>query len=380
MSDWLRELRTLQRAGKDCVRVTVMDVRGSAPREIGATMLVTADDLRGTIGGGQLEYECTRLATHHLPGRTSVIPCSESSFSDMTQGNPEKSSNSMTYRGPTRVRFPLGAAMGQCCGGVVDMLFEYLPAEGDDWMGEALRCFGARTPAVLVTSIRAGGEVSRSLLAASGCRGDRPDDAVLAAAGRVLERGGPASCLRDGGTRTLLEPIADSAFQVALFGAGHVGSALVNVLASLDCRVRWIDGRRDVFPNTVPGNVTCVESADPAREALAMPPAAFFIVMTHSHALDYEICEQVLARDDLGWCGLIGSRSKRRRFEKRLRAQGMSDERIGRLTCPIGIAGLDGKKPGEIAVAVAAQLLQVRESRSARARVAPADNVHVLHR
>lgn len=277
------------------------------------------------------------------------------------------------------MRFPLGAAMGQCCGGVVDVLFEYLPAEGDAPILEALRCFDSRTPAVLVTSIGADGEVSRSLLTGTVHHGDEPGDAVTAEAGRILDRGGPPTCLRHGDGRTLLEPIADSAFQLALFGAGHVGSALVNVLASLDCRVRWIDGRRDIFPGTVPGNVTCVESADPAREVLAMPPGAFYLIMTHSHALDYAICERILARDDFACCGLIGSRSKRRRFEKRLRAQGMSDERIGRLTCPIGIRGVDGKKPVEIAVAVAAQLLQVRRSHSAKVR-GEADNVRVFRR
>ena len=355
MSDWLRELRTLHGAGRDCVRVTVMDVHGSAPRGIGATMLVTADDLRGSIGGGQLEYECTRRAVQRLRAPT-----------------PEQR--------PTRSSFPLGAAMGQCCGGVVDVLFEYLPAAGDSWVMEALRWFGSRTPAVLVTSICASGAVSRSLLTGAGCQGDRPDDAVPAEARRILEHGGPACCLRNGDTRTLLEPIMDSAFPLALFGAGHVGSALVNVLASLDCRVRWIDGRHDIFPDTVPANVTCVESTEPAREALAMPPGAFYLVMTHSHALDYEICEQILARNDFAWCGLIGSRSKRRRFEKRLRAQGMSKKRIEKLTCPIGIRGVDGKKPAEIALSVAAQLLQVRKSHAVRAAGAAAGNVHSLRR
>jgi xanthine dehydrogenase accessory factor len=353
MSDWLQELRKLQAAGEDCVRVTVMDVRGSAPREIGATMLVTAEDLRGSIGGGRLEHECARLAAERLrsPGH-----------------------------GPARMTFPLGAAMGQCCGGVVDVLFEYLPAAGSGPIVEALQCFRSRTPAVLVTSIGASGEVSRSLVTGAACEGDEPDDATMAEARRILRGGIPATCLRDADTRTLLEPIAETSFHLALFGAGHVGSALVSILASLDCRLRWIDGRRDIFPETVPDNVTCVESEDPAREALAMPPGAYWLVMTHSHALDYEICEQILARDDFAWCGLIGSRSKRRRFEKRLRAQGMSEARIDSLVCPIGIPGLDGKKPAEIAVSAAAQLLQIRKSRAVQDRGIAARNVHALRR
>lgn len=355
MSEWLRELRKLQARGEDCVRVTIMDVHGSAPREIGATMLVTAGDLRGSIGGGRLEYECARRAAERLrsPGLGQE---------------------------PARTRFPLGAAMGQCCGGVVDVMFEYLPAAGSDWTREVLRLFGSRTAAVLVTSMAQSGSVSRALLTATDCEGDLPGVVALAEGRDLLERGGVATCIRDGDTRTLLEPIEDRAFALALFGAGHVGSALVSVLSSLDCRVRWIDTRRDIFPARLPENVTCVESADPAREALAMPSGAFYLVMTHSHALDYEICEQILARGDFAWCGLIGSRSKRRRFEKRMRAQGMNEARIDTLTCPIGIPGLHGKKPAEIAVAVAAQLLQIRESRFLQASGDVAGNVRILRR
>jgi xanthine dehydrogenase accessory factor len=126
--------------------------------------------------------------------------------------------------------------------------------------------------------------------------------------------------------------------------------------------------------------VTVIGSADPAREVLALPAGAFYLVMTHSHPLDYEICEQVLARDDFSYCGLIGSRSKRRRFEKRMRRQGMPDARLARLTCPIGVRGIDGKRPGEIAIAVTAELLQVRERLSARNHEAGAGNVHPLRR
>lgn len=381
MSDWLRALRKLKAEGRDCVRVTVMDVRGSAPREIGATMLVTADDLQGSIGGGRLEYECTRLAVSHLSGRTSASRCFDDEFGVPAKPASENQGNSTACRGPTRLRLALGAAMGQCCGGVVDVLFEHLAAGGGGWVDEALRGFGARRPMVLVTSIGAKGESSWSLLTADGWQGGLPGDRAATEARRLLEQGGAAACLRDGEARILLEPLADDAASLALFGAGHVGSALIDVLAGLDWRVRWIDGRRDIFPQTVPANVIPVESAEPAREVLAMPPAAAYLVMTHSHALDYEICEQVLTRNDFLYCGLIGSRSKRRRFEKRLRGQGLSEARIERLTCPIGLPGLEGKRPAEIAVSVAAQLLKVRQSRPMKTSGdTTTGNVHILRR
>ncbi|MEX0975507.1 MAG: xanthine dehydrogenase accessory protein XdhC [Woeseia sp.] len=374
MIDWLPELLKLQETGSDCVRVTVMDARGSAPREIGATMLVTANEVHGSIGGGQLEYECTRIAAKKR-GRTDF----QNSVRQM--GPPQKGSNRFSKIGSTPfVRtFPLGAGMGQCCGGVVDVLFEYVPAQGADWLTRAQRCFASRTAVILATSITADGACLRALLSEEDLQ--HADDEVIETARRIFAGNAAAVCVKSAHARTLLEPIMDTTFAVALFGAGHVGSALVNVLANLDCQIRWIDGRRDMFPSFVPGNVTAVESADPAREVLAMPPGTAYLVMTHNHPLDYEICEQILARDDFAYCGLIGSRSKRRRFEKRLRGQGMLASQLERLTCPIGIAGVEGKKPGEIAVAVAAQLLTIRQSISMSFVEGDSDcNVHLLRR
>jgi xanthine dehydrogenase accessory factor len=168
---------------------------------------------------------------------------------------------------------------------------------------------------------------------------------------------------------------------IALFGAGHVGSAVVAAMAGLDCEIRWIDSRRRVFPDSAPANVTMIESADPAREAAAMPVNAYYLVMTHSHPLDYEICEAVLRRGDFAYVGLIGSVSKRRRFENLMRKQRMPVSLLEKLTCPIGIRGIGGKRPSEIAVAVAAELLRVKAARSGAGHL-PADNknVHILRR
>jgi len=116
-----------------------------------------------------------------------------------------------------------------------------------------------------------------------------------------------------------------------------------------------------------------------------MPPGTHYLVLTHSHPLDYEICEQVLQRGDFAYCGLIGSVSKRRRFERAMRKQGMSGFLLKRLICPIGVSGIASKKPADIAVAVAAELLRVRDAAGAakqdndRApKEANDNNVHVL--
>jgi xanthine dehydrogenase accessory factor len=144
---------------------------------------------------------------------------------------------------------------------------------------------------------------------------------------------------------------------VLVFGAGHVGKALVPLLAQLPCEIAWIDPRAEEFPGALPANVRQIDSSTPEYCVDDALPGSFYIVMTHSHALDQAICERILRRGDFTYCGLIGSRSKRLKFEKRLRARGISAPTLQRLVCPIGVAGIDGKQPAEIAVAVAAQLL-----------------------
>ena len=260
MANWLAALRDLEQAGTPAVLVTLLAVRGSTPREAGCKMVVTEAGGEGTIGGGNLEFQSIAVARELLGRETS---------------------------GPELREFPLGPALGQCCGGHATVLFE------------AVR---------------------------------------------------PAS------------------WHVALFGAGHVGRALVPLLGTLGCRVSWIDARDDAFPAHVPANVTCLHDASPVRRAAALPAGSCVLVMTHDHALDFDIVAAALPRPELPFVGLIGSETKRARFVSRLARRGLPATAIRRLTCPIGVPGAGGKAPAEIAVAVAAQLLQVRD---AVASVAP---------
>ena len=174
----------------------------------------------------------------------------------------------------------------------------------------------------------------------------------------MLDDGAPATVLGD----FLLEPVTETAVPVAVFGAGHVGTAMVDVLSRLDTNVRWIDDRRGMFPARVPEGVVPVNAPDPAREALAMPPGSYYLVMTHSHPLDLDLCAAILGRRDAAYCGLIGSRSKRRRFEKKLVALGLSGAELDGLTCPIGVAGIESRHPADIALAAAAEVIQVRDA------------------
>ncbi|MDF3060708.1 MAG: xanthine dehydrogenase accessory protein XdhC [Microvirga sp.] len=146
-----------------------------------------------------------------------------------------------------------------------------------------------------------------------------------------------------------------------LFGAGHVGRALVLALAPLPFAVRWIDSRDDAFPPHIPAKVVPMPTGNPEAELALAEPGSFVLVMTHAHPLDLAVTAAALGRDDLPYVGLIGSATKRARFEKRFRAIGIPEARIRALVCPIGMPGIAGKEPPVIAASVAAQLLAERE-------------------
>ena len=150
---------------------------------------------------------------------------------------------------------------------------------------------------------------------------------------------------------------------VALFGGGHVGSALAQVLAPLPFGLTWIDSRDGIFPDAVPGQVDC-ETSDPVQAAVpGLAAGTLVLIMSFSHAEDLDIVAACLRRQreraDLPYIGLIGSRTKWAAFQGRLRQRGFSDAELAHVTCPIGVPGIHGKEPEVIAVAVAAQLLQI---------------------
>jgi len=348
MNEWIDELADLCAGDEPAVLVTVAAIRGSAPREIGAKMIVTATETIGTIGGGQLEYQCTRVAVGLLQ------------------------EEELSLRS-----FPLGASMGQCCGGVVEILFEPLGNGMPAWLRDLQALHGQREPAVITTRISRSAP-AKFVVTAERVFGTDEHDAqptLVAEARSILD--GDRKPRRN--VQEFYEPVVVSDFNIAVFGAGHVGTAVVDALWRLDCNIRWVDSRRNIF-RQVPRNVRAIEAADPPLEVAAMPSGSFYLVMTHSHALDFEICDRILQRRDASYCGLIGSSSKRRRFEKRYRQQGMPQELIDTLVCPIGVDGISGKKPAEIAVAAAAEILKVRSRAAKASSDAYPDNVHPLTR
>ena len=275
-------------------RVVIASVEGSAPREVGASMLVWADGQTlgqsGTIGGGALEWQAVTWA-RTMP-RTRLD------------------------------RVPLGPALGQCCGGAVTLLTETYSSTDtlpDDLIARAVD--GRVMPLAV-----------KRLLDRARAQGQMPAPTLLQG--------------------WFIEPVARPTRHLWIWGAGHVGRALVQVIAPLpDLAITWIDVAPDRFPDTIPGNVAVLPAADPAALVPHTPQSADHLILTYSHALDLDLCHHLLTHG-FGSAGLIGSATKWARFRSRLAALGHAPQTIARITCPIGDTRL-GKHPQAIAIGVA---------------------------
>jgi len=366
MDAWLAAL-----SDAPAVLVTVAIAEGSVPREAGAKMLITAEGQFDTIGGGHLEMCAIDI------GRSMLKQAAQAA----SAGRP-----AVEAAVSTRLeRFALGPSLGQCCGGVVHLAFERIDAP----LGEVLAELAARLGQDLWRVSAIDGPPSAALYDAqgtllAGAYGQALDalDAGVpvrsgsASAGRAREwlpaalRARGSCVLRDAdGQRWLIDACRAPRAHLLLFGAGHVGAALVRQLGQLPCSVTWVDERDDMFPAQLPANVRIEATDTPEALVDAAPPGASYLVMTHSHALDQRLSEAILSRADVGWFGLIGSETKRAQFTRRLRERGIPPERIDAMACPIGLPGIRNKTPAAIAISVGAQLLMVWEAQQAAADV-----------
>jgi xanthine dehydrogenase accessory factor len=311
MADWIAEALAAVRRGERLAMVSIVGAQGSTPREIGARMLVWADCFSGTIGGGSLERQGLDQARRLLDQRARRHALQD---------------------------YPLGPLLGQCCGGHVRLLVEALDGESLAWLEEAA---DRREPFRLQARFD-GGRLDRCVAPAAAGEGDGPRVPIAQ-------------------VRTLSELVRPLRPRLLMFGAGHVGQAVARALAPLPFDVRWLASREDLRPEAS-GTRAAILNEDELEVAVETAPAgALFAVFTHSHDLDYRLTRAVLRRDDFSYLGLIGSRTKRARFESRLKADGIAEADLARLTCPIGLGSLKSKDPAVIAVGLAAELLQLTQ-------------------
>ncbi|WP_343080993.1 xanthine dehydrogenase accessory protein XdhC [Ostreiculturibacter nitratireducens] len=286
------------------VRIVVAGASGSTPRETGASMLVWESGQDGTIGGGTLEWEATDRARRMLAEGAA----------------------------PRVVKVPLGPALGQCCGGAVTIVLERFD-----------RTALAALPDAPVIARPVGDPAEMPL-------------SVRRLVQRAREGLAPSPQLVEG---WMVEPASAPSRTLWIWGAGHVGRALVSVLARLpDFAITWVDTSADRFPPVIPERVEQIVAAEPGRLVAHAPRDAEHLVLTFSHALDLDLCHRLLTHG-FARLGLIGSATKWARFRSRLATLGHGAADIGRIDCPIGDPSL-GKHPQAIAVGVAAALLKAQ--------------------
>ena len=254
MKAWLQAQLQCEKQGLGYVLITVSQVQGSAPRSVGAKILVTHNAQFDSIGGGHVEYKAIARARQLL------------------KNGVQASGNGLSFED-----YALGASLGQCCGGKVQLMYELV------------------TPTFM---------------------------------------------------------------PVVVFGAGHVGRALVPMLAHLPVAVTWVDGRYDMLPKQIPDGVNCVHEEHPVDAIADCPANACYLIMTHHHGLDLQRAEAALKRGDSRYVGVIGSRTKAAKFRHRLLDKGLA-EAMSVFACPMGDKNITGKLPMEVAVSVAAQVMKL---------------------
>ncbi len=167
-----------------------------------------------------------------------------------------------------------------------------------------------------------------------------------------------------GSVKLLYECFPTSAFQIIVFGAGHVGQAVVKILGEIPCKVQWVDSRADCIRDVDAPNVSSIVLQNPELIISSCKPGCYYLIMTHDHNLDQLLCETILSKGDSSFCGLIASESKATSFRGRLTRQGFTNKELDHLTAPIGLVGITGKTPMEIAISIVSQILLLKNSLS----------------
>jgi len=316
--DWVSAAHEVAARRERCVLVFVANHKGSTPREKGAWMLVSVEQNLGTLGGGEVERLVIAKARDLLD-----------------EGNDWRRSAD---------NFQLGPDLGQCCGGAMTALFEPVDETSLIWLDDAL-------------NLGDGGYILFPTL--------EPE-----ATPRVVKGDIPENLSEMAGLH--IQPLVDDRPRVVLYGGGHVGRAIAAVAAQMPIRLEVVDERRGMLAEIpLAENVMRVHRDSPPSHAQELKGADAVLIMTHSHGLDYRLCQMLLRKPEITYLGLIGSATKAARFVSGLSKEGFSVEEIAHLTCPIGATGPAGKEPGIIAIAALSEIIRVLRSADAKKCMGP---------
>ncbi len=337
MRNWPQVLTDVLTSEKAVALLTIVKTRGSTPRDIGTRMVVLPSNTIGTIGGGTFEFEATSKA------RETLNACQTKSWLQ-------------TYS--------LGPLLDQCCGGQVDILFEVFTRKDISHLAKlATAKEETHLKSYFVTRLEANQTTHTvvedpkgltSQLSNSNHSMTNDSTAIEGWVDNNTLQETPIGAPLSG---YFVERTQCKDPRYAIYGAGPVGKALVNALLPFEPNIIWIDSREGFLSKASPGSLSTLWTDDPVETVLHMNNLTNFLVMTHSHPLDYLLVRTILEHHNFGFCGLIGSETKAARFRARLRDDGLDQSQIAKLHSPIGLSAIPGKEPAAIAVSITGHLL-----------------------
>jgi len=357
MSSWLKPLKTAIALNNGFVLITIIATKGSTPCSNGDKIVFTANEtIFGSIGGGNLEFKALSFAREML--------------------NLKDNSNQL-------VKYPLGATLGQCCGGYVKVLFEsFLRSRSslkakDSWVEKVSKFYKESTDFILATSIKNSSNSKldkKKFVYTHNSFYSSSDDKKLSSfvenhASKLLQNSQSPTIVEyvDGtGLKSdiCLEKVASSELlPVAIFGAGHISRALMPILINLPIKLFWIDDRQEQFDkyqgDTSQIKIICDDFVESISE---LPDYMYCLVITYSHKIDFEICEKMIIQNNFSYLGMIGSSIKGKKFRDRFIQKSYPEEVVNKFNCPIGEKQKFLKSPTAIAVTIAMDLINFIEN------------------
>ena len=354
---WLSSFKKAIALNNGCVLLTVIETKGSTPCSVGDKIIFSNKQLTfGSIGGGNLEFQALTLAKDLLNKDTNATHLE---------------------------KYPLGATLGQCCGGYVKVMFESFVNSStqlkkkNSWLETVSDLIEKQQDFVVATIIdnqtdkRNSGKkfVYTTNSDKSPSINDLTSKISAGAYNLLSTNDSPTIAQYQNSSESLIEvcyeKVNNTELQsVAIFGAGHISRALMPILTKLPIRIYWIDDRAEQFEqyqgDTSQINIIC----DDFISGLAdLPEETYCLVITYSHKMDFDICEKIISRNSFTYLGMIGSRIKGNKFRDRLLKKGYPKETVDKFICPIGAKQKFLKSPTAIAVTIAMDLLNFLEDK-----------------
>ena len=352
MNSWLKPVKTASALNKGFVLLTIISTKGSTPCSNGDKIVFSgAESVFGSIGGGNLEFKALSFAEELL---------------------------SLNSNGTYLKKYPLGASLGQCCGGYVNVMFEsFIQSDAtNSWIKTVSNLLQDNEDFIVATIVDSNSEIefsSKKFVYLDGNLSPNIDDKkisslitksakdllLLSDSPTIVQFENQSGAL----TEVCFEKVLTSEVQpVVIFGAGHISRALMPILINLPIKIYWIDDRAEQF-DKYQGDTSQIDIIcdDFVQSIPDLPDSSYCLVITYSHQIDFEICEKMITQNNFSYLGMIGSEIKGKKFRDRFHQKNFSEEVINKFICPIGDKQKFLKSPAAIAVTIAMDLINFIE-------------------